>query len=205
MSKRKGKRKDVDESQEDEKPSLFQTFKTIVSSSKRGVKRQRDDDKEPARPAKKATHTKKEQDESVDGKGEGARKKTKKELRIEVTQTVGPISRLSPSSLPQAERKRLKKFYSDKSNFFADVDSYELQTASPGLETPVVKPKSSRRPKGVMDPLDVSFEDIEPDETDLDFLLASSYDWDTTGTKALLPSFPRIMLHLTTPPLSSSP
>lgn len=92
MSKRNAKKKTANDSHDYDKPSLFSTFKSIVNASKRGVKRQREEDKEEARPAKKANHTSKEHEES-DDKNSGARKKTKKELRIEVTQTVGPTPR----------------------------------------------------------------------------------------------------------------
>lgn len=72
-------------------------------------------------------------------------KKTKRELKIE------------------ADRKRLEAFYNEKSNFFAQFDSFELKAQTP---------KKDVR-KGAMDPLDASLGDIEPNDVDLDFLLDS--------------------------------
>lgn len=71
-------------------------------------------------------------------------KKSKRELKIE------------------AERKRLEDFYNERSNFFAQFDDFQLKVQTPGRKGPK---------KGVMDPLDASLGDIEPDDADLDFLL----------------------------------
>ncbi len=79
----------------------------------------------------------------------------------------------------------MEDFYNEKSNFFAQFDRFELKVQTPGgkakgtilrltfdVEIMLITVLLGKK-KGLMDPLDASLGDIEPDDADLDFLLAS--------------------------------
>lgn len=77
----------------------------------------------------------------------------------------------------------MEDFYNERSNFFAQFDDFQLKVQTPGRKGCSCSESAMRRlrltalfpllgpKKGVMDPLDASLGDIEPDDADLDFLL----------------------------------